>query len=103
MRLSRAAKRIDLMVFLQSPPPTRWVPSKKASVVLAVRAELISLSAACDRYRLSLDEFANWEAAFDDQGIVGLHQKRRIRKTSKPAIRATTGVSRELRWQQYRE
>ena len=63
---------IDVLVFLQSPTPKRWVARRKAAVVLAVRLGLVSIADACDRYTLSVDEFASWEAAYDGQGIAGL-------------------------------
>lgn len=34
----------------------RWVPSRKAIVVAAVRGGLISLDEACARYRLTTEE-----------------------------------------------
>jgi len=71
---------IDVLTFLRSPKPTRWVSRKKATVVIAVRAGLISLSDACDQYLLTVDEFATWEAAFDDEGLTGLQLKRCGRK-----------------------
>tara|TARA_R110000787_G_scaffold8843_16_gene30356 strand:- start:4133 stop:4306 length:174 start_codon:yes stop_codon:yes gene_type:complete len=44
------------------PPPDtkRWVVRRKAEVVAAVRAGLISLEDACRRYTLSVEEFASW-------------------------------------------
>jgi hypothetical protein len=82
VRRTRPARTrpINLQTFLQSPSPTRWVARRKSAVVLAVRAGLISLTGACDRYKISRDEFANWEAVFDREGVVGLHLKRRAYK-----------------------
>ncbi len=82
------AELINLEVFLRSPAPKHWVARRKAAVVLAVRMNLISLSDACARYRLSVDEFASWEAAFDSQGIAGLLAKRGVRKSKPPVVRA---------------
>jgi hypothetical protein len=81
MRQSRPTKKrpIDVSIFLNSSKPTRWVPQRKAAVVLAVRAGLISLTDAYDRYAISADEFAGWEAGFDDEGLAGLYLKRRPR------------------------
>ena len=50
----------------------RWVPQRKAEVVAAVHAGLISLEEACSRYALSFEEFMSWEAAFDEHGVSGL-------------------------------
>jgi hypothetical protein len=87
---SRRSKEppLDLAAFLRSPRPTRWVARRKAAVVLAVRAGLVTLSEACSRYMLSEDEFARWEAAFDDEGRAGLHLKRYARTTGKELARA---------------
>ena len=39
----------------------RWVPGRKAQVVAAVHAGVLSITAACHRYRLSPEEFLEWE------------------------------------------
>jgi len=83
---SSSAELIDVEIFLGSPAPKHWVARRKAAVVVAVRTKLISLSEACVRYRLSVDEFASWEAAFDNQGIAGLLAKRRVRKSKAPSF-----------------
>jgi Protein of unknown function (DUF1153) len=56
------------------PPPNtqRWVARRKAEVVTAVRAGLLSLEDACQRYSLSTEEFLGWEAAIDKHGLGGL-------------------------------
>lgn len=56
------------------PPPDtqRWVARRKAEVVAAVRAGLLSLEDACSRYNLSRDEFDSWERAIDKHGLGGL-------------------------------
>ena len=41
----------------------RWVASRKASVVRAVRCGLISEKEACDTYALSEEELINWTQA----------------------------------------
>jgi Protein of unknown function (DUF1153) len=60
------------------PPPgtKRWVVRRKAVVVLAVRAGLISLQEACQRYNLSSEEFLAWERAIDRYGVPGLRVTR---------------------------
>ena len=45
-------------------PPSdtvRWSPRRKASVVRGVRCGAISLEEACQRYRLSAEEFLAWQ------------------------------------------
>ena len=52
------------------PPPNtkRWVASRKAAVVKAVRFGLISLEEACSLYDLTQDEYRNWQTAVDRHG-----------------------------------
>jgi len=50
----------------------RWVIRRKAEVVAGVKAGLISLSEACERYSLSIDEFLLWQRQFDTHGLEGL-------------------------------
>ncbi len=60
------------------PPPNtkRWVMRRKAEVVAGVRAGLISLEEACDRYTLSVDEFRSWQRLLDEHGLAGLRATR---------------------------
>jgi hypothetical protein len=60
------------------PPPDteRWVIRRKAEVVAAVRAGLISLEDACERYRLSVEEFISWQRLIDRHGMRGLRTTR---------------------------
>jgi hypothetical protein len=52
------------------PPPEtrRWVASRKAAVVRAVEAGLISRQAALETYSLSEEEFVSWEEAVATHG-----------------------------------
>jgi hypothetical protein len=50
----------------------RWVPRRKAAVVVAVRSGAISLEEACRLYHLSEEEFLGWERGIDIHGIAGL-------------------------------
>lgn len=56
------------------PPPstTRWVARRKAEVVHAVNGGLLTVDEACERYRLSLEEFVGWQRAVDRSGLPGL-------------------------------
>jgi hypothetical protein len=60
------------------PPPTtkRWVIRRKAEVVSAVRAGIISLEEACQRYTLSVEEFLSWQRSIDRHGLRGLRTTR---------------------------
>jgi hypothetical protein len=53
------------------PPPEtrRWVARRKAEVVAAVRAQLLTLEEACKRYNLSMEEYGAWETAIDRHGL----------------------------------
>ncbi len=60
------------------PPPDtmRWVIRRKAEVVAAVRNGLIGRDEACERYRLSTEEFLNWEQLIESRGMLGLRVTR---------------------------
>ena len=60
------------------PPPDtrRWTIARKLAVVLAVQRRLLSLDEACERYRLSPEEFASWERAIERHRPAGLRATR---------------------------
>lgn len=60
------------------PPPEtkRWVIRRKAEVVAGVRNGLISLEDACNRYKLSVDEFLSWQRLIEEHGVRGLRTTR---------------------------
>ncbi|MEQ9607527.1 MAG: DUF1153 domain-containing protein [Kiloniellaceae bacterium] len=60
------------------PPPStkRWVIRRKAEVVTAVRAGLLTLEEACARYNLSVEEFLSWQSLIDKHGMRGLRTTR---------------------------
>lgn len=60
------------------PPPDtqRWVMRRKAQVVAAVRSGLITVEEACERYRLSEEEFKSWMRLLDSHGVRGLRATR---------------------------
>ncbi len=60
-------------------PPTdtlRWVMRRKAQVVAAVRGGLLTFEEACERYRLSEEEFKSWMKLLDSHGVRGLRATR---------------------------
>jgi len=64
---------------LKDLPPTstkRWVIRRKAEVVAAVRGGLLTLEEACDRYKLTVEEFLSWQKAIDQYGLPGLRATR---------------------------
>jgi hypothetical protein len=58
-----------------SPYPPRWVASRKARQVREVRAGLLTLEEACDRYSISIDEFSVWESRLARHGVRGLRAR----------------------------
>ncbi len=66
------------LTFENLPPPSikRWVISRKAEVVIAVRNGLIGFDEACERYRLSAEELLNWEQLIAAHGLCGLRVTR---------------------------
>ena len=54
----------------------RWVVRRKAEVVAAVNGGLLSVDEACERYDLTLEEFAGWQRAVDRSGMPGLRVTR---------------------------
>jgi hypothetical protein len=69
----------DKVRLLSGLPPAetqRWSSRRKAAVVAAIRGGVLSSQQACERYMLSLEELAAWEAALDRNGIPGLRVTR---------------------------
>ncbi len=63
--------------FVLPPADTkRWVPSRKAEVVRAVRAGVLGREEACSRYSLSPEELRLWERAVEAAGTAGLRVTR---------------------------
>ena len=61
---------------LPSPDTLRWVTRRKAQVVAAVRSGLLTFNEACERYRLSEEEFKSWINLLDQHGVRGLRATR---------------------------
>ncbi len=57
---------------LPSPDTKRWVVRRKAEVVAAVNGGLLTIDEVCERYNLTLEEFAGWQRAVDRSGMQGL-------------------------------
>lgn len=64
----------SVMTRADLPPETtrRWVASRKAAVVRAVGAGLITRAYALETYALSEDEFQEWETAVERHGEAAL-------------------------------
>lgn len=54
----------------------RWVPSRKAAVVRAIRDGRITRLEACRRWKLSLEELDAWERSLEVAGQPGLRTTR---------------------------
>ena len=61
---------------LPAPDTQRWVMRRKAQVVAAVRSGLLTVEEACERYRLSEEEFKSWMRLLDNHGVRGLRATR---------------------------
>ncbi|HEY5724097.1 MAG TPA: DUF1153 domain-containing protein [Allosphingosinicella sp.] len=71
----RKFSQLDEPVTLANLPPAdteRWVARRKAQVVAAVQAGLLSLDDALTRYKLTLEEFTGWQRALYRHGLRGL-------------------------------
>jgi len=73
---------------LPSRDTKRWVTRRKAQVVYAVQAGLITLKNACERYSLTPEEFASWQTMIKKHGIGGLRVTRltQYRKSDKAQL-----------------
>ena len=63
-------------VYLPPADTRRWVPRRKAEVVVAVRSGAISLEDACRLYHLTEEEFRAWDQGFEVHGVAGLRSTR---------------------------
>jgi transposase-like protein len=75
LRMLRARPRMSVS---DLPPPDtkRWVASRKAAVVAAVRERLLTAEQACERYGLSPEELDSWRIALDEHGVGALRTTR---------------------------
>lgn len=64
----------EAMTLASLPPPntSRWVVRRKAEVVAAVEGRLLTIDEACERYSLTLEEFASWQRSIERSGMNGL-------------------------------
>jgi Protein of unknown function (DUF1153) len=76
MTLQSLTSEPDLESALPPADTKRWSPSRKAAVVAAARAGLISREEICARYMMSDEELVAWELAFDQNGVPGLRTTR---------------------------
>jgi hypothetical protein len=74
----KASVRLNGIQLEDLPPPgvARWVIRRKAQLVAAVEAGIISLDEALDRYSVSPEEFESWQRSLRRHGIYGLRTTR---------------------------
>ena len=70
--VAKSSTRVLPVGNLPSPNTSRWVASRKAAVVAAVRDGRITIEEALCRYQLTEEEFLSWERAFESYGLSGL-------------------------------
>ena len=75
IRPAQAMGPSGLPVTLETLPPpgtTHWVIHRKAEVLAAINAGLLSIEEACERYDLSLEELMLWQRALERSGMYAL-------------------------------
>lgn len=72
--------RLRMLADLPAVNTTRWVHRRKAAVVAAVEAGVLSPQAACQRYKLTMEEYATWKYALTEFGSVGLMTTKQKKK-----------------------
>ena len=74
-----ATKHLDLANVAAELPPTdtkRWVARRKAAVLTAIDAKILTRAEACARYHISEIELRLWERAVRCAGVPGLRVTR---------------------------
>jgi hypothetical protein len=56
----------------------RWMARRKAEVIAAVNGGLLTMAEACHRYRISTEEFMEWERHYKADGLEGLRASSRL-------------------------
>jgi hypothetical protein len=74
--IAAARDKDRLLAGLPPAETKRWSCRRKAAIVAALRAGVLSWQEASERYMLSLEELSTWEAALDRNGIPGLRVTR---------------------------
>jgi hypothetical protein len=74
----KAPARLNGIQLEDLPPPgvARWVIRRKAQLVAAVEAGVITLDEALGRYSVSPEEFESWQRSLRRHGIYGLRTTR---------------------------
>lgn len=79
----------DIITLDMLPPSTatRWVTSRKAQLIAAIKGGLITIEEASRRYCLTIEELGEWQSSFDRHG------KRGLRTTFTQQYRFLRGVN----------
>jgi Protein of unknown function (DUF1153) len=72
---------------LPEPGTTHWVAQRKAEIVDAVEARVLSVEEAVARYGLSFEEFASWRRALCRGGLHALETTHRPPRRARRAGR----------------
>ena len=76
---------VILTIFNLPPANTkRWVASRKAEVVAAVHRGVLSMVEACHRYRLSVEEFQEWDRHYRTDGETSSRSSARAPLPARP-------------------
>ena len=88
----------DALTDLPSADTKRWVVRRKEQVVQAVQAGRLTREQACERYRLSEEEYQSWENHLLQHGLRGLRVTRLqdYRRHDAPAEVAETASRRRV-------
>lgn len=78
------AQTPQLRLLADLPPEntTRWVPARKAAVIAAVEAGLLTPEDANRRYNLTVEEYTAWKLALLEFGPAGLMITKQQKKRS---------------------
>ena len=93
--------RVPVSLAILPPADTeRWVARRKAQVVAAVQAGLLSIDEALARYKLTLEEFTGWQRALYRHGMRGLQITQvQVCKLAERRKRGPTGsMSKKAAW-----
>jgi hypothetical protein len=71
---------------LPAPHERHWGARKKALVVAAVNAGLLTLRQAQERYELSVEEYVSWAMALSRDGAAGLRMQQRRAQAGVPNL-----------------
>jgi hypothetical protein len=96
-RPSNGSANAAAMASLPKSHAIHWVAKRKAQVVQAVRRGWMTLDEACARYRLSFEEFLDWQRAFSSEGVAGLTSSHLVERHRRASARTAAKPSADAR------